>query len=337
MLKKIFFIAGSMKSGMFLFAAVILFSTIGTVIPQQQNISNFNPILQQVIIFTGLNNIYKSSLFLLLLSALTINTSLCTFNQLLSLISCKKLSLKNFILKWGIWFIHFSVFLIALGGIISFLTSYNSQIMIPEGGSYSFPLKITGGNDYRIELVDFSIDYYENGDVSDWKSQVRVYNSENSFIDSQITVNHPHELNNISILQSSFSFYYEITAANSILDKTAVYEVYSREYLTLDEENDIGIVFLDPDIRDENTPIVIPYLIIANQEVIKEGFTIPDLPVIFDHKDSFFTVKKINEASGFIIRYNPGLKLVWVGFLVMVLGVLTLPFRNSAIVRSNSE
>lgn len=335
MIKKIILTAGSMKTGMFLFTAVILFSIAGTIMPQQSDISNYSPIIKQIVFYTGLNNIYKSVIFLFLLLALSINTSLCTWKQFFSLIHYKYNSTRDVILKWGIWLIHFSVFLIALGGIISFLSSYNSQIMIPEGGEYRFPVKITGGEEYSIELLDFSTEYYENGDVSDWTSSVRIFNPDNSFEDSEITVNHPYNLNDILILQSSFSYYYEVLTENSISGKSSIHEIYSKEFLSVG--NGIGIVFMDPDIRDEDTPAVIPYLIIADRKVIKEGFTLPDLPVNFDHEESFFTVKTISEASGFIIRYNPGLKLIWAGFIVMVIGVLTLPFRNTSIVRIKSE
>ena len=148
--------------------------------------------------------------------------------------------------KWrigylGSSFIHLSLLILLLGGLVSLVTGRRGKIILEKGHSVSevtFPGKSTIPLGFEISLNHFDVEFYEDfpGRPKSYTSSVTVTKPSLPSFDTDIRVNHPLICNGFPIFQSGYG--------KSKVMETAV------------SDNDTAIV----DVRLKGIPAEVPPL-----------------------------------------------------------------------------
>jgi cytochrome c biogenesis protein len=106
---------------------------------------------------------------------------------------------------WGLFgsdAVHLGLLVILAGGIISGATSIRTDIALAEGETKSAPKA-----DFAVRLDKFTTEYYPDGSVKAWKSDLTVLEADNKPVLSRtVAVNHPLTYKGYSFYQTSYGF-----------------------------------------------------------------------------------------------------------------------------------
>lgn len=113
--------------------------------------------------------------------------------------------------KLGFFFVHASVVLIGIGGLLTSQVGFRGVMNIPEGESESV-IYIPDGRDYRrlqlpfqVHNDKFAIDFYNTGMPSEFRSDLRLVTGNGEVLaQKRITVNDPLRYEGITFYQANF-------------------------------------------------------------------------------------------------------------------------------------
>ncbi len=97
--------------------------------------------------------------------------------------------------------VHLGLLVILAGGIIGGATSIRDNINLAEGQVKSAPKA-----DFEIRLDKFTTEYYPDGSVKAWKSDLTVLEQKKPVLSRTVTVNHPLTYKGYSFYQTSYGF-----------------------------------------------------------------------------------------------------------------------------------
>jgi cytochrome c biogenesis protein ResB len=107
--------------------------------------------------------------------------------------------------SWAVFryhIVHLSVFLILAGAVYGHYSKIKKEIALPVGGSCKLEF---ASRTVTLRLNDFSVNYYPDGTVSDWISDVSLEENGHKLLRKKIRVNHPLHYRGIQICQISFA------------------------------------------------------------------------------------------------------------------------------------
>ena len=179
----------SMRFARGLLITIGLAALLGTIIPQQEELSQylarFGPVGSQVVTRLGLTDLYHSWYFVGLLLLLGASLMVCSTRRW-------GVSLKTL----GSIVTHLSFVLIIAGGFIRHLAGVEGMVELREGDQTN-QLKITETRTHVLPFVIHLEDFYfkryaENpGTVSEFTSQIRLIDADSTNTQAVIRVNHP--------------------------------------------------------------------------------------------------------------------------------------------------
>lgn len=112
--------------------------------------------------------------------------------------------------KLGFFFVHASVVLLGIGGLVTSQLGFRGVMNIPEGESDNI-IYIPEGRDYRrlqlpfqVRNDKFSIDFYNTGMPSEYRSDLTLVQEGKVLAQQRITVNEPLRYEGITFYQSNF-------------------------------------------------------------------------------------------------------------------------------------
>ncbi|HEY0635578.1 MAG TPA: cytochrome c biogenesis protein ResB [Gammaproteobacteria bacterium] len=112
--------------------------------------------------------------------------------------------------KLGFFFVHASVVLIGIGGLLTSQVGFRGVMNIPEGESDNV-IYIPEGRDYRrlqlpfqVRNDKFAIDFYNTGMPSEFRSDLSLVQEGKVLAQKRITVNDPLRYEGITFYQSNF-------------------------------------------------------------------------------------------------------------------------------------
>nr|QOS04507.1 c-type cytochrome biogenesis protein [Sarcopeltis skottsbergii] len=352
-------------------------SIIGTIIEQDQNINYYQlnyPIQSgiaeqinwKIIIYLGLDHVYATWWFILLLVLFFCSLITCTFSrQLPSLknartwkflphtdktkyllysnlfkikslanITCS-LNLKYYYVfhkKNQIYaykglmgriapiFVHISIILTLTGSMIGFFGGFTTQQMIPKGEVFHIQNTIKSGNQSSLpinilgKIENFDIDYNSDNSIKQFYSNIVIIDHYGENIKKEtICVNSPLKFRGITFYQTDWQI-------NSLRIKIGQHTVQKKVNKT--KLRNTSIWFTNIPINSTNQI----FLIITN---------LKDTILIYDSKGHLVNTVKINEtikvnkqlftiteimtSTGLQIKTDPGLKFVYIGFLILMI------------------
>lgn len=109
---------------------------------------------------------------------------------------------------FGVYFVHFSVLVILIGGLIGSIFGFEGYVNILEGSSVD-RIEIRNGQavlnlGFSLRCDRFRVEFYPNGTPKEYRSTVTILADGKELFSRDILVNHPLEINGIRFYQASY-------------------------------------------------------------------------------------------------------------------------------------
>ena len=324
----------SVRLAIILLVIIAIFCVIATLIPQNLDKTHytnlFGSVGASIVTFLGFHNVFKSPLFCFFGIAFAINLFVCTWGRISVAI---KISRKKFSLgAWGSPLLHVGLCIILIGITLSSISKHEIYYEIPVGETVTVAGK-SGG--FTLTVDEFSVDYYEDSiSPKQYRSSVTIQKPKQEPLPMEIQVNSPGKYNGVSILQQSYGW--EIIVTLSTGQASRQLSIKDEDWIVLGEgpkgNTTLGIAFY-PDydeaqgiaqmkshkannprviwvLQEGDEPIAIDTLAIGETSTIQEPLTI--------------TFDGYRYYSGLQMKYDPGIAVIFCGFLLLCLGLVLL-------------
>ncbi|MBW2573411.1 MAG: cytochrome c biogenesis protein ResB, partial [Deltaproteobacteria bacterium] len=110
--------------------------------------------------------------------------------------------------RLGVYTVHLSIILLLLGGLMGSLFGFEGFVNIPEGEKVdSIRIRDTGEIHYlgfEIKCENFNISFYDNGAPKEYRSSLTIIEKDRPVYQKDIIVNDPLHYKGINIFQSSY-------------------------------------------------------------------------------------------------------------------------------------
>jgi len=297
------------------------YSILGTVIPQKESpqvyIKLYGEIFTKFFYFLNWTDIFGSITFRILLTILG-----------LSLFSC---STKRFILAlkgklnlymWGSFLAHLSILLIFVGAIYGSMFGFLGTAAINKGSMYFEP-----HGSFFIKLNDFNAKFDKFGRPLDFTSDLSIFENNKEVLRKTIYVNNPLEYKGIKLYQSSYGLngFLGVTQDR----KTEIIPIYKGSCAVFSKTGQMFLIEeLFPDISSIHgseiktyEPIMPIALIYAHDERGFEEIGWITQSNSVKWKNYNLKLGSVTEYTGLQIKKDPGVLIVYFGFLVLVVGL----------------
>ncbi len=236
--------------------------------------------------------------------------------------------------RTGAYVVHLSILLIIVGALVGKYFGYKAFVMIPEGSSTTevhgqaadqatIPLP------FELFCQNFSTDYYQNGMVKEYRSDLTVLNKGERVLAKSITVNDPLKYEGITFYQSSYramenEYKVIITRNNKTKEaKTELKETLFMKPFTEQSLPDTGVKIKILETSKDGHGHG-PYKFIFDDE--KENpvsMIVNDNEIVsLDRQSSTFTISLGQRyATGLQVVKDPGVWIFYLGCGLMMLGL----------------
>jgi cytochrome c biogenesis protein len=298
----------SMKVAMALLVVLIGAAMVGTVVPIERY------------------DVYHSLGFTILLTLICSTIFVCSIRQFSFL--CRE-GARRHLAPWGTLMVHIAILLIMIGALYGNLAGFNAEINLPVGKTY----EISNGNyagvqqPFIIRLEQFETQHYTDGSVSDWISHISIEREGQEVLAQEVKVNQPLTFSGVSIYQSSFGVAIQtqyLDNSEQVLQEASVPEA---ELMRIKEQPSM---IIQP-VRYVGGAVPKVYYIVYKDGREYDWGAAPlgssrgignDMGrVRFSEAQSF---------SGLLIKRDPGIPLVWSGFILLTLGFFVSLYKKNS-------
>ncbi|MBW1693032.1 MAG: cytochrome c biogenesis protein ResB [Deltaproteobacteria bacterium] len=264
--------------------------------------------------------------------------------------------------RFGVYTVHLSIVLLLLGGLVGSIFGFEGFVNIPEGEKVdSIRIRSTGDIKklgFEIKCEDFNVSFYNNGAPKEFRSSLTILEEGKPVHKKDIIVNDPMRYKGINIFQSSYGKMpsngpqkkktqhidpeKEITLTFSIITSANSYKITATvgkpvdipeglgkfvlvEYRKSAEfmEQNIGEAFVGILTPNDGNPVeVLLPLHFPNFDKMRKGAVIIS---VSGQKQETFTLVATPEPryyTGLQITQDPGVWLVYTGFILMIIGCI---------------
>lgn len=324
----------SVRLAIILLVIIAIFCVIATLIPQNLDKTHytnlFGSVGASIVTFLGFHNVFKSPLFCFFGIAFAINLFVCTWGRISVAI---KISRKKFSLgAWGSPLLHVGLCIILVGITLSSISKHEIYYEIPVGETVTVAGK-SGG--FTLTVDEFSVDYYEDSiSPKQYRSSVTIQKPKQEPLPMEIQVNSPGKYNGVSILQQSYGW--EIIVTLSTGQASRQLSIKDEDWIVLGEgpkgNTTLGIAFY-PDYDEaqgiaqmkshkDNNPRVIWVLQEGDEPIAIDTLAIGETSTI--QEPLTITFDGYRYYSGLQMKYDPGIGVIFCGFLLLCLGLALL-------------
>ena len=343
-----------------LLIVIIVFATIGTLLPQQKDLGFYTSkygSITPVLLKLNLDDIYHSWIFLSILFMFSLNLILCTLRRLPS--KWKKirhywhhaktsgnqifLSARKRITGYlGPEFVHLGILFILSGALINGIGGSRQHLSLTKGDTLA--IKETN---FQFRLDDLNIETYSDKSIKDWKSTLSIFEEDQKVCSRTIEVNHPFSYKGYAFYQQGWGWDWTNPLLEIQVQKKSdpgyleVLRLKAGEKTNLSHENmQIWAVHFIPDFfisednkiksrsSDPNNPAV--FIVgLRGKKRIFSGWLFAQHPEFSrirpgNATDFHFILKdlKAHPYSVIQINHDPGIFLVWIGCAVLFLGLI---------------
>jgi cytochrome c biogenesis protein len=242
--------------------------------------------------------------------------------------------------------VHLGLIIIIVGGIISGLGGFRTNLNIIEGETIPVPQA-----DFKLRLDKFVTEFHPNGSVRDWKSTLTVLENGSNVHSKIIEVNHPLSYKGFVFYQSGYGWDWKNPTLEIWTKKSddpgflRKLQLGVGDKARLDEENiEITVLNFIPDfIIGENNEIATRSLNPNNPAAYIEGWRegeklfsswifakFPDFGRMHSNveTDLTFEFKDLKAAQYSVIQMarDPGVNFIWIGCTFLMAGLFVAFF-----------
>jgi cytochrome c biogenesis protein len=237
--------------------------------------------------------------------------------------------------------VHLGILVILVGGILSGLAGFRKDLSFVEGQTQPVP-----GADFSLRLDKFITEYYPNGSVKDWKSELSVIEGGRPLYEKTIEVNHPLNHRGFLFYQSGYGWDWQNPSLEVWVKKKADPSDIKKLWLKVGEKVNLdqgGLVisvvrFLPDFVLDERNQPATRSLELNNpaayiegrsgDEVVFSGWVFAKFPDFTrlhsaEETDLSFELKDVKAPQYSVIQMSrdPGVSLIWVGCALLMAGL----------------
>lgn len=251
--------------------------------------------------------------------------------------------------------VHLGLIVIISGGLISAIFSQRISLALQEGQIQEIP-----GKNFALRLDKFTTEYYPDGSVRDWKSQVSVIENGRMKLQKTIEVNHPLKYERLRFFQMGYGQDWEQTAMELELkisaDRVSRVRLKPEETIDFAEGYRLKAHSFLPDFRvdargqaasgsaEPVNPAVLVEIHQAGRQIFF-GWVLARHPELSCYQRSTkpeLEIRLLNfSAPSFSVleaSSDPGANLVWSGCAFLLLGLLAsfyFPYREVRILHQS--
>ena len=232
--------------------------------------------------------------------------------------------------RWAhlsVYLIHFSVIIIIIGALIGAIWGYRGNMWIVEGQTSNTVLPFKSKEpiflNFFVKLNKFTIEFYPDGTPKEYISNVTVVDG-NQTIDALIKVNSPFKYKGLSFYQANYDNIPEFKIKVRFKGREKFYTLNSLSPVSIDDRYTIalddfgeahGLIYAKIIFFDSETGQQIPGIII-------KGFPHFNIPIDKDRLQIFLEdIEKVTYISGLQVKKDPGIPVVYVGFILIIIGL----------------
>jgi cytochrome c biogenesis protein len=242
--------------------------------------------------------------------------------------------------RLGVYFVHLSVLVIFAGGIIGSLFGVKGFVNIPEGerisefytyGDQKIPVKLN----FEVECRDFTVEFYENGGPKDYTSDLVVYQNGKPVAHKVIEVNHPLSYGGYTFYQASYGTYGGLVEV----------ELHLPSGLVLPLNLEVGRPQRLPEkwgwieaLKVDNNYMRMGPAVLLLRDPGRGGkpyqfwsfLRFPDFARQQAKNGEYCLFKNLEERyyTGLQVNRDPGVWIVWIGCLMMIMGLYVAFFMS---------
>jgi cytochrome c biogenesis protein len=237
--------------------------------------------------------------------------------------------------RWAylsVYLVHFSIIIVIIGALIGAIWGYKGNMWIVEGQTSNTVLPFKSKEpiflDFSVKLNKFSIELYPDGTPKEYISNVTIIDK-NHTIDTLIKVNSPFKYKGLSFYQANYDTIPEFKIKVRYKGGEKFYTLSSFSPVSIDDRytialNDFGeahgLIYAKIIFFDSETGQQIPGIII-------QGFPHFNIPVGKDRLQIFLeNVEKVTYISGLQVKKDPGVPVVYAGFILIIIGLSGIYF-----------
>lgn len=311
-----------MKFAIYLLIWVGAISALGTIIPQGQApafyLNTYGDGLGAVVNLLSLGNLYRAWWFYLLIFTLGLAIMVCAVQRLRRVRS---------ITNAGSLLFHLAIVIILAGAVWSL--GYARSTLVDLGEQQTVSLAEHGFGEGQLTLNSFAIDYYPDLQPRQYTSDISLTGYEGRDYSLKINVNNPLRAGNLKIYQSNWGWMLKIRVTTD--GSTRVMDIKDYDVVTLDSggDNAVRVVFL-PDYAEDRhgafSRTALPGNPYLGLSLLQAGRVV-DMALIARGAEVQlgqyrFAFQDFSYYSGLQVKYDPGVNLVFAGFILLLLGLL---------------
>lgn len=242
---------------------------------------------------------------------------------------------KNRWTRLGIYAVHLSIILMIAGGMVGSLFGFDGFVNIPEGESVDSILRRNNQPEvklnFKIKCDDFDLTLYESGLPKEYRSSLSLIRNDQTIIQKNIIVNDPLRFEGINIFQSSYGKM-PATQLNVTFTEKASGMIYNKEATMaspIEMPGNSGTLIVEdfrPNFSFRGINLTNTFLCrMIPRQGDPEHIIIPaDFPRFDMMRQGDFIISISNTDfkyyTGLQVTKDPGVPIVYVGFLFMIIG-----------------
>lgn len=240
---------------------------------------------------------------------------------------------KGAMTRTGVYIVHVSILMIFAGAIIGSSLGFKGSVMLPETRTtdeiYTVGTQTPVELGFEVRCDRFNIEFYDNGMVKAYRSQLTVLEEGKVVKEKSIVVNDPLTHKGITFYQSSYQPYQEflvtITNKKTGLSTTTIIPYQQQHSL---EDSDIRFGIINAEGRGESVSKMKVWF--TDDKGEPSLFWLDDgEQVTVERELSNYTVSaKQMYATGLQVAKDPGVWTVYTGCFMMIFGLIVAFFMS---------
>jgi cytochrome c biogenesis protein len=237
--------------------------------------------------------------------------------------------------RWSpfmVYIVHLSVLLILLGALLGSFFGFKGFMNLPEGEASSEVDLYRGQQSvtlpFQVRCDHFEASFYDTGAPKEFKSDLTILDQDREVLKRSIRVNDPLTYEGISFYQASYGSFLtqaEVDLSDRESGKTYKMVLPFRKILAIPGTQDkVEVVDYQQDLGRFGPAVAV----VLFKEGVKEpsgSWILVKMPDFHGNRIGNYQVKITNtqtgQYTGLQVKRDPGIWMVYLGFIVMIAGV----------------
>jgi cytochrome c biogenesis protein len=237
--------------------------------------------------------------------------------------------------RLGVYAVHLSIIFMVMGGLIGSIFGFDGFVNIPEGEATSTIFLSNSKSekqlDFEIKCNDFDFSLYDSGMPKEYRSSLAIIKDNQTVVQKDIIVNDPLRYQGINIFQSSYGKIPATKLTVTFTEKASglVYEKEAVMKSPVEMPGNSGTLIVEDfrpsfSFRGVNLSNVFLCQLTPSDGETEHIIISADFPRFDVMRKGDFVISIANADfkyyTGLQVTKDPGVPLVYTGFLFMIIG-----------------